>query len=85
MSPSPSSSTFLFTLSPDSADHSEAAVFDVRGREVRSLEAPRARSGGFSFGWDGRDDGGRRVPAGTYYVRVKSPRGDVAARVVLVR
>jgi hypothetical protein len=46
-------------------------VFDAAGRRVRSLsEGSPIEEGESSFAWDGRDDGGRRIAAGTYWVRV---------------
>ena len=60
----------------------QADIVDVAGRRVRTLvvDAP-ATSGGLE--WDLRDDGGRRVPSGLYWVRVVSG-GSVAKRAVSV-
>jgi len=45
-------------------------VFDVSGRRVRTLlDRPMTR-GTHLVGWDSRDDGGRRVAAGTYFARL---------------
>lgn len=51
------------------------AVYDVRGRLVRTLRQGRAPSGWHEAVWDGRDHAGRTVPAGVYWVRL---RGDGA-------
>jgi hypothetical protein len=58
-----------------------AGVFDVTGREVRSLSV----HGADALVWDGRAGSGRRVPAGTYFVRLESPRGSSVLKVVAVR
>ncbi|MDM7916059.1 MAG: FlgD immunoglobulin-like domain containing protein [Candidatus Eisenbacteria bacterium] len=42
-------------------------IFDLRGRRVRSL--PLA-AGAAEAEWDGRDDAGRRLPPGTYFLRI---------------
>ena len=34
--------------------------------------------------WDGRDDRGRRLPAGVYFYRLESPAGTEARRMVLL-
>jgi len=61
-----------------SASPSEARVlvFDASGRLVRTLVAATAGStkGGTIFHWDGRDDQGRRVPAGAYACRLAGSR-----------
>ncbi len=43
----------------------EVEIFDVQGRRVRLVRGP----GLSGLAWDGRDDTGRRVPPGTYFVR----------------
>ncbi|MEW6754536.1 MAG: hypothetical protein AB1505_26670 [Candidatus Latescibacterota bacterium] len=51
-----------------------AAVYDLAGRRLRDLSfRPPAPSGEYAVEWDGRDDGGRLVPPGTYLVRVRVP------------
>lgn len=53
-------------------------LFDARGRRVRLLaEGPRA-AGEHAVAWDGTDDAGRRLAAGTYLVRL-SWRGNGAS------
>jgi hypothetical protein len=63
---------------------SDVAVYDARGRAVRTLTA--SVPGGFSrlAVWDGRDDAGRPLPAGVYFFRLGGV-GDVTGRVVLLR
>ncbi|MEZ5064884.1 MAG: SMP-30/gluconolactonase/LRE family protein [bacterium] len=54
------------------------AVYDVRGRVVRTLVSDREQSAGrHQVTWDGLGDGGARVPDGVYFVRVAC-EGDVA-------
>ncbi len=47
----------------------EAQVFDSSGRRVRSLLRSTAPAGRLVHEWDGRDDLGRAVSAGAYWVR----------------
>jgi len=54
-------------------------VFDVRGRRVRTLPAKHVVT------WDGRDDAGRPVSSGTYFVSVRSTKHEEHVKVVLVR
>ncbi|MCA9753466.1 MAG: hypothetical protein KC591_14830 [Gemmatimonadetes bacterium] len=56
------------------ARHARVDVVDVTGRRVRSLVPSReagAEGGRVSVVWDGRDERGRRVPAGVYFVRAE--------------
>ncbi len=47
-------------------------VFDLLGREVRSLVDGSIDAGSYSVQWDGRDGAGRTVDAGVYYCRIEA-------------
>jgi hypothetical protein len=61
----------------------EATVHDVQGRIVRRLLSNAAPGGPTE--WDGRDDAGRPVPAGVYFVQVTTLRGPVRTKITRVR
>lgn len=48
-----------------------ATIHDASGRQIQSIEGA-GRQGEHSLAWDGRDDSGRNVASGTYFVRVHS-------------
>jgi hypothetical protein len=58
------------------------AVFDVTGRRVVSLVDGRLPAGEHRLSWDGRDGQGRPVPPGVYFLRLESPDGSRARKVV---
>lgn len=64
-------------------------VHDAAGRVVRRLSVPRDLPAGgdtpSSVEWDGRDDAGRSLPSGIYYVRDASGVRSAAAPVVMLR
>ena len=45
-------------------------VYDVQGRQVRTLVEQDAAPGMFIARWDGRDDGGARMARGVYFARL---------------
>ncbi|MDP8911266.1 MAG: hypothetical protein M3M94_04295 [Actinomycetota bacterium] len=47
------------------------SIQDAEGNVVRTLERRRFRKGRTTLEWDGRDDGGRLVPEGTYKPRIE--------------
>ena len=62
------------------------AVFDARGRRVRTLDQGVPSVGWHEVTWDARDDGGRRVADGVYFVTMERAGEVVDARKVsLVR
>jgi hypothetical protein len=79
--PAPGATTISFRTGRAATGTLE--VYDLRGRRVRLLQQD-AGSGG-AIGWDGRDDGGRELPAGVYMVRLVTPRESVSQKVVLRR
>lgn len=46
-------------------------VFDVQGRVVRSLLDSYLSAGPRVISWDGRDDSGRTLPSGTYFLKLQ--------------
>ena len=48
----------------------DVEVFDLTGRRVRTVFSDEAGSGIYTKAWDGRDEGGERLPVGIYVVKV---------------
>jgi hypothetical protein len=64
----------------------ELAIYDASGRRVRSLTAGAKPAGVQSVSWDGRDENGSPVAAGTYIARLSSGRGfEPSERLVVIR
>ena len=56
----------------------DAAVFDVLGREVRTVARGRfIEAGAATLRWDGRNADGHGAPAGVYFVRVSIPEAGI--------
>ena len=56
-----------------------AVVTDASGRTVRTLAVGSHAAGTFDLGWDGRDDAGRLLPAGSYGVKLAARGPDGSA------
>lgn len=62
------------------------AIYDAAGRLVRRLDRRhRLKDGRGAWTWDGRDDRGREVAAGCYYVRLRAGNADIRRKVVYVK
>jgi serine protease AprX len=48
------------------------AIFDILGREIRSLISTQRPAGIFFVDWDARDDNGQPVSSGTYIARMEA-------------
>jgi hypothetical protein len=62
----------------------DVRIDDVQGRRVRALLQSSWEAGARTLPWDGRDEAGRRVAAGVYWVRVSLDGERASAPVVLV-
>lgn len=60
----------------------DASLFDAQGRRVRSLYRGVLPRGITSLAWDGRDDGGRALETGVYFLRFSTPLGRSVTRVL---
>lgn len=61
------------------------SVIDVTGRQVRTLVAGTLPAGRYTMTWDGKDNAGRRLANGVYYVRMKTGEYRIQHKLVLVR
>jgi hypothetical protein len=61
------------------------AVYDLRGRLVRTLWSGEAHAGEHSISWSGTDDAGRLASSGMYVARLSSPHGASVVRMLMIR
>ncbi|MFB3906781.1 MAG: FG-GAP-like repeat-containing protein [Candidatus Eisenbacteria bacterium] len=80
--PARGSAPLVFDL-PEPGDV-RLTVYDVSGREVRTLADGAFPAGEQAISWDLTDDGGRRVAKGIYLARVETSRGGAGRRVVVL-
>ena len=79
-----SQTTIAYHL-PEPAEAS-VVVYDVRGRQVRTLEDPGSKPAGWHHvPWDGRNQRGDAVPAGVYFYRVRAGTSVKTGKVTMTR
>ncbi len=61
------------------------AIYAVDGTRVRTLVEGMREAGRHEVSWDGRDDTGRSVAAGTYFARVVAGDLNQIRKMVLVK
>ncbi len=78
--PNPAAGVLRFTLQVPAGREAVLRIFDLAGRLVHA----RAVSPGTQFTqWDGRDVDGRRLPSGTYFMKLDGAGAPVTRKVVL--
>jgi hypothetical protein len=67
-----------------SAGSVRLSIYDCAGRFLRRLVDGRVSPGRHNLRWDGRDEGGRRMPSGIYLARLTAGAEVRTDRIVLV-
>jgi hypothetical protein len=75
--------TIAFSLSRPS--HVTLAVYDIAGHKVRTLESGHHSAGDHEMRWDGRNEAGRAVANGTYFLRLEAGDEVTAVKMNVVR
>jgi hypothetical protein len=83
--PNPFGEETAFYLKAAAAGPARITIFDPAGRAVRTLSASAREVGATRVSWDGRDDGGRRLPGGVYGYRAERDGLTATGRVVVFR
>jgi flagellar hook assembly protein FlgD len=83
--PNPFGGQATIKFSIPKAEHVRVAVYDVRGRLVRTIIDKSMTPGLHSTMWNGEDNYGRQVASGLYFCRFKA--GDFVAtrKMVMLR
>jgi hypothetical protein len=82
--PNPTAGPLRVRLATGEGAVLRATILDVTGRTVRALEGGEPIPGG-TLVWDGRDERGRDVPGGVYFLSLEGASGRETARVVVAR
>ncbi|MEZ4387249.1 MAG: exo-alpha-sialidase [Candidatus Krumholzibacteriia bacterium] len=61
------------------------ALYDIKGRRIRTAVDRNLRRGAYEFVWDTTDQAGRRVPTGTYLARLRTGAGEELRAVTVTR
>jgi len=84
-SPNPFQAQTSFYFSYPGVNQATIKVFSSSGELIRSLEMQPASGLGLKADWDGRNEAGQLVPAGTYLYQVESPAYTETRKVLLTR
>ena len=77
--------TTIHYVVPGQSEHVRLAVFDLRGRLVRTLLEEQLPAGAGSVIWDGVDEAGQVVASGTYVIQLSAGGQRAVQKVTLVK
>ena len=84
LEPNPFRASTMIRFAQPEAGPVRVSVLDSAGRRVRLLRAADLGAGSHALEWDGRDDSGRAVPSGTYFVSVTASGATRTRRTVRI-
>jgi hypothetical protein len=84
VSPNPAGGHRTFTFATTIPGHVRLDVFDVAGRRIATIFNGHLEPGLRTIPWDGRADSGARIANGLYVVRLSTPTGRQAMRMLQV-
>lgn len=83
--PNPFNAGTVLSYSLDAPANVEIAVYDVSGRRVARIVPPNAEWRNQRFVWDGRDEGGRQLASGVYFLRLRAGEAEAIRKIVILR
>ncbi len=76
--PNPFNPRVMISFSLAKAGHATLDIYDISGRRLRTLLDGQQEAGAHELEWNGRNDDGRRLASGVYFLRFEA--GDVEER-----
>ena len=83
--PNPFNAKITFEISASKNTIGELIIFDISGKEIKSIKNVNIQSGINNMFWDGRDDNGFVAPTGIYFLSFKSDLGRHNQKIILVK
>lgn len=83
--PNPSSGDIVIAYSIARDSHVDLRIFDVAGRQVRSLVNDAQIAGEREVVWDGHDSAGRRVAPGVYFYRLRAGSWQSERKLIVIQ
>ena len=83
--PNPCNPAATISFSLASAQHANLAIYDARGRLVRTLVDGTLAGGPHSIIWNGTNESGTRVASGVYFYRIAADKKTATKKILLLR
>jgi photosystem II stability/assembly factor-like uncharacterized protein len=83
--PNPFNAGTVLSYSLEAPASVEIAVYDVSGRRVALIERSSRGQGEYTRVWDGKDEGGRSLASGLYFLRLRAGEAEAVRKIVILR
>jgi len=83
--PNPFNPTTTIKFSLPEASFVSLKIFDILGREIKSLVSTEMTAGSHVINWNGDDESGRKVASGNYIYRISAGKFNQARKMTLLK
>ena len=83
--PNPSNSSIAIRYALVQDSRVALRIYDALGQQVQRVAPKAQNSGTYTITWDATDDAGRKVPSGTYFLRLEAGDYSATRKVCVVR
>jgi len=83
--PNPFNPTTMISFSLPNNSFVTLKVYDMLGREIRTLVSDYRTMGSYRVEWNGKDDNGNRVTSGTYIYRITADNFSQSKKMILLK
>jgi hypothetical protein len=83
--PNPFNPATITNYQLPTTNHVDIVVYDLLGRNIRTLVHGVVSAGYHTTEWDGRDESGNAVPSGVYFMRMTSGDFSMARKLMLMK
>ncbi|HEY5134116.1 MAG TPA: M20/M25/M40 family metallo-hydrolase [Candidatus Krumholzibacteriaceae bacterium] len=83
--PNPFNAVTTVSFALPEASNVEVAVYDISGRRVALIERGREEAGVVNRSWNGKDDRGRPLASGVYFLRLRAETSEAVRKIVILR
>jgi len=84
-SPNPLSGSTTIAFSLASPGEAEVVIYDVNGKQLRTLAGSTMAAGEHRLTWDGTDQAGHRLASGVYWVQVRTAGYESSRKILILR
>ncbi len=83
--PNPFNNTTTIIFTVPQAIQAELVIYDVAGQKIKTLFSGKTVSGNNRYRWNGKTEQGKEAASGLYFYRLKTNRGSIVKKLILIK
>ncbi|GAI64485.1 unnamed protein product, partial [marine sediment metagenome] len=60
-------------------------IYNIAGELVQTLGSKNQKPGHYTVCWNGKDENGKQLPSGVYFVRLKTPNKSITKKIIKLK